>query len=160
MILWANSWARVLYDSSGHHRSSISCPMQLLTTGLYRECFRVSIDAKKRAQRELFRRMKKYRTPRCECNWNRHKSRPGTIVFFEILYLQCISVSAAAAYVSLIKALGSAPHPFARRPSQHVQVALFLRLHWPLRCIHQRHRNVRTNQARAILECRSRVRNL
>lgn len=66
-------------------------------------------------------------TGRRECNWDSYKSRSGTIVFLVTVYLQCISVSAAAAYVSLIKPLRSTipptplrffpppPHPLPRR---------------------------------------------
>lgn len=46
-----------------------------------------------------------------ECNWDSYKSRSGTIVFLATVYLQCISVSAAAAYVSLIKPLRSTIPP-------------------------------------------------
>lgn len=50
-------------------------------------------------------------TGRRECNWDSYKSRSGTIVFLATVYLQCISVSAAAAYVSLIKPLRSTIPP-------------------------------------------------
>ena len=46
--------------------------------------------------------------PRRECNWDKHKSPSRTIVF-PSEYLQCILVSAAAAYVSLIKPLRPPP---------------------------------------------------
>lgn len=54
-------------------------------------------------------------TGRRECNWDSYKSRSGTIVFLATVYLQCISVSAAAAYVSLIKPLRSTIPPIPLR---------------------------------------------
>lgn len=66
-FIWAPSIEHLLYHIN-------------TTTTTVRKYYRVG--KKTRVQRELFRRMKKYRMPRCKCNWNRHKSRSETIVFF------------------------------------------------------------------------------